>query len=165
MRIVCPSCDATYDVPEAMLSGGPRKVRCARCANEWTPTAVTTAPLMFEAAEDEEDPRLAPHAPEADATQAHGTAAQATAEPPARAEPRLNPLRSRYDGAPREAATLMPEDAPPPPRARASAVAVVAWGLSLLVLAGLAGAALQWHDKVATAWPPSARVFAALGLR
>jgi predicted Zn finger-like uncharacterized protein len=31
MRIVCPSCQATYDVPDATLGAAPRKVRCAKC--------------------------------------------------------------------------------------------------------------------------------------
>jgi predicted Zn finger-like uncharacterized protein len=34
MRIVCPSCNAEYDVPEARLT--PRKmVRCSQCGGEW----------------------------------------------------------------------------------------------------------------------------------
>ena len=39
MRIVCPSCQATYDVPESLMRGAPRRVRCARCGGEWTPEA------------------------------------------------------------------------------------------------------------------------------
>ena len=37
MRIVCPSCQAAYEVPEKLLSGAARKVRCARCGGAWTP--------------------------------------------------------------------------------------------------------------------------------
>jgi predicted Zn finger-like uncharacterized protein len=36
MRIVCPSCSAAYDVPEARLRPG-RVVRCTRCGKEWSP--------------------------------------------------------------------------------------------------------------------------------
>lgn len=36
MRIVCPGCEAAYEVPEAMLSPG-RTVRCARCGRDWLP--------------------------------------------------------------------------------------------------------------------------------
>ena len=36
MRIVCPTCEATYNVPDAALSPG-RPVRCARCGNNWIP--------------------------------------------------------------------------------------------------------------------------------
>ncbi|NMJ40930.1 hypothetical protein GWK16_06745 [Roseomonas sp. JC162] len=35
MRIACPSCAATYEVPEHLLAGGPRKLRCSRCRTEF----------------------------------------------------------------------------------------------------------------------------------
>ena len=38
MRIVCPSCTAAYEVPEARLLPG-QSVRCARCGTNWTPVA------------------------------------------------------------------------------------------------------------------------------
>lgn len=34
MRIACPTCDATYEVPDALIGAG-RRLRCARCAHEW----------------------------------------------------------------------------------------------------------------------------------
>lgn len=36
MRIVCPSCDAIYDVPLDRLAPG-RGVRCAKCGTVWQP--------------------------------------------------------------------------------------------------------------------------------
>jgi predicted Zn finger-like uncharacterized protein len=36
MRIVCPSCTATYEVPERLTASG-KRLRCARCAHEWLP--------------------------------------------------------------------------------------------------------------------------------
>jgi predicted Zn finger-like uncharacterized protein len=36
MRITCPSCAATYDVPASRLKPG-KLVRCARCGGEWLP--------------------------------------------------------------------------------------------------------------------------------
>lgn len=36
MRIVCPSCQVTYDVPDATLGAAPRQVRCAKCTTVWT---------------------------------------------------------------------------------------------------------------------------------
>ena len=36
MRIDCPSCHASYDVPDRLLRSG-RTVRCARCGAEWSP--------------------------------------------------------------------------------------------------------------------------------
>lgn len=36
MRIQCPTCDTTYDLPEERVVAG-RAVRCARCGTDWTP--------------------------------------------------------------------------------------------------------------------------------
>lgn len=58
---------------------------------------------------------------------------------------------------------VVPQDralASPAPGGRGLAVA---WALSLLVVAGLVGAGLVWHARVAAVWPASARLFAALG--
>jgi predicted Zn finger-like uncharacterized protein len=38
MRIACPSCAATYEVPDSRLKPG-QMVRCARCGGEWVPKA------------------------------------------------------------------------------------------------------------------------------
>ncbi|MDT7950134.1 MAG: zinc-ribbon domain-containing protein [Acetobacteraceae bacterium] len=43
MRIACPVCNATYQVPDAQLSAG-RTVRCARCASDWTPIEAEPEP-------------------------------------------------------------------------------------------------------------------------
>ena len=43
MHIACPSCAATYDLPERQLAGG-RAVRCARCGTSWTPVPLTPPP-------------------------------------------------------------------------------------------------------------------------
>ena len=39
MRIVCPSCQAAYDVPDSLVLPG-RIVRCARCSTEWVALTV-----------------------------------------------------------------------------------------------------------------------------
>lgn len=145
MRIVCPNCAAAYDVPDAMLASGTRKVRCARCGTEWAAGGgMTTAPLP----PDDLDPALAPPP-------------KPPADPHGRAEPRLNPLRPRA-----EPRFVVPDEPPePPPPERGGGLALAAWVLSLLLLAGACAAAVQWRAQVMTAWPPSERVFAALGLR
>ncbi len=37
MQIVCPACQAVYEVPQAVLMATPR-VQCARCDNDWAPS-------------------------------------------------------------------------------------------------------------------------------
>ena len=36
MQLVCPSCRATYEVPDDRLGTGARRLRCAVCAHEWS---------------------------------------------------------------------------------------------------------------------------------
>jgi hypothetical protein len=60
-------------------------------------------------------------------------------------------------------------DQPPPrsvrPKARrGDALPVVAWVASLALLACLVGAAYAWRAPIMAAWPPSERLYAALGL-
>ena len=48
MRIVCPNCDAEYDVPHNLIGNG-RRVRCARCGQPWEARAVDPlAPMLAE---------------------------------------------------------------------------------------------------------------------
>jgi predicted Zn finger-like uncharacterized protein len=138
MRIVCPSCAAGYDVPDALLAGR-KTVRCARCGTEWTPPppAELTAPEGFP------DPVrpvfVEPGAADfgmpgaADFGTAEGTA------PPARPAPPL--------AAPRISLGLR-----------------LAWAASLLVLVAGLAAGVVWRARIAQAWPPSLRVYAVLGL-
>lgn len=48
MRIVCPSCTATYDVPAELVAGRP-VVRCVQCTQEWKLGEARTAALAAEA--------------------------------------------------------------------------------------------------------------------
>ena len=139
MRIVCPSCQATYEVPDAILASGPRAVRCARCATEWTPGPPPEPDVA--AAPEPPVPPPPPNPPQPEA------AAPITA--PRIAEPRV-PLH------------LPPEqpDKPGP----ALWVAIVAWALSLAVLGAAGWAAVSYRSDIMTAWPPSERVYTALGL-
>ncbi|WP_236638406.1 zinc-ribbon domain-containing protein [Mangrovicoccus ximenensis] len=35
IRIVCPACQAAYDVPQAAISAGGRDVQCSACGHNW----------------------------------------------------------------------------------------------------------------------------------
>jgi len=147
MRIVCPSCDAVYDVPDAMLASGPRAVRCVRCGTEWSPApAADRAP----AADEAPPPPVVGDAPER----------------LARVQPRLVSYRSRGEPPPLRVDDV---DARPPPRdedfARRRRGALVGWVLSVLLLTSLAIEAVAWRTQVMAAWPPSQRLYTALGLR
>ena len=146
MRIVCPSCQAAYEVPERLISQAPRRLVCARCGHEWQPTEL----LRTEA------PAAVPLPP----------------EPPPMVKPAIvvRPVERPVRPPPRP---LDHGDEPvgTPPRQRvskvgaSSRVAVLGWLMSVLMLAMLGGAAVAWRGDVMAAWPPSQRVYAALGLR
>jgi predicted Zn finger-like uncharacterized protein len=146
MRIVCPSCQATYEVPDAAFAGGPRAVRCARCNTEWVPEAPAVA---------------APTAPPTPEPEADEALEADTESPPFRQEPRLTgyrqPILERDD------------DEIPPPQdfetARSRRGAIIGWVASLVLLAAIGWAAVSWRGQVMAAWPPSERVYGALGLR
>ncbi len=47
---------------------------------------------------------------------------------------------------------------------RSSTAPLVAWLASLVVLVALVFAAYTWRDRIMAAWPPSERLYAALGI-
>jgi predicted Zn finger-like uncharacterized protein len=138
MRIVCPSCAATYEVPERLLSGAPRSMRCSRCGVDFTPPR-PEAPPALPIVSDPEPIAAAPVAP---------------AAPPAEADP----------PPPVAPTPVVPERTPvaaPPPAPSALARA---WIVSLALVLGAAVALVLLRAQVMAAWPPATRLFAALGL-
>jgi predicted Zn finger-like uncharacterized protein len=47
MRVLCPACDAQYDVPDRLIGSG-RRLRCARCDHDWMVRPTTPAPVAPE---------------------------------------------------------------------------------------------------------------------
>ncbi|HRJ68619.1 MAG TPA: DUF3426 domain-containing protein [Beijerinckiaceae bacterium] len=45
-RIQCPTCDATYDLPQDSIGPAGRKVRCAACKTLWVASAEPVAPRL-----------------------------------------------------------------------------------------------------------------------
>ena len=145
MRIVCPSCQAAYDVPSPVLEAG-RTLRCARCGADFTPPVPDAppgrAPALTEAAR---EPDRAP-APE----QKVLPAPVPPAEPAPLSVERLVPL-------PGVAAAAVSQ-----PRARP--VVVAGWAVSLAVLVAMGWGFLAWRAAIERAWPASERLYSALRL-
>jgi predicted Zn finger-like uncharacterized protein len=141
MRIVCPSCSATYEVPEHLLKPG-KMARCARCGGEWPPArepADIEAPpghVAEPAAEHEPD-----HAPD-DGAPDHG--------------PQLGAEQSREQHRP----TAMERLAIQPPASARSRGLLGAWVATVLILAGAVAAMLVWRQEFMSVWPPSGRILA-----
>jgi predicted Zn finger-like uncharacterized protein len=145
MRIACPSCSAAYEVPDALLAAGPRLLRCARCGAQFTAEGSPPPP---EPAPPEPPPPESPPEPP-----------QETA-PPARDRPA--PTRGPTRHSPIDAPpTAEPEETP---SGASPGRLAAAWLGSFALLGALVFAALHWRAEIAAAWPPAARLYAALGL-
>ncbi len=149
MRLVCPSCAATYDVPDELLGSGPRRLRCARCAHEWT---VDTQQMPPPAASPPADPPPRPGPPPltADAPPLWSGAPPPVAEARRRAATRFIE-DDEDDGAPG------PTDTGKPALDR---TAMAAWTASVLLLVGLVVAVVAYRADLMRAWPQSQRLFA-----
>jgi predicted Zn finger-like uncharacterized protein len=186
MRIACPDCHATYDVPDALLAKGGKQVRCAKCGTEWfpvaaAPKAVDPKAVDLEAAEPVAAPAPAPKrtaaasAPSApshaddDEDDAPRFPLPPTDEPPpseraplrAARSPLLGPRRAEIPDEPEEV-LLTPGELIAPSRRRRGPLR--GWLLSLVVIIAVVSAAVIWRDKVMQAWPPSERAYHAVGL-
>jgi len=137
MRIVCPSCSAVYEVPDALLVAG-KRTRCARCAREWEPQTATL-------------PAVPPAPPEpVGGPPPPPLPAPVSPVPPPAAAPRAvrPPAASRGDQ-------------PRPGKAgRRHTLAVwIALGASVLILAGVCAAAVMWRAAAIGVFPPAERLY------
>lgn len=164
MRIVCPSCEAEYDVPDTLLANGPRKVRCARCAREWEPFAPPPPlppppPINPLASLDDgfNPPPLPGAPPPRDPRPQDPMLDDLPAAPPPRGGPKLAdaapPLK-----APRERPVMRVPGGPP------SVGLVIGWLLSAAVVVALIGAAWLKRPEIVAAWPPAKRLYTLFGL-
>lgn len=167
MRIVCPTCDAAYQVPDSALAAR-KTVKCARCGNSWAPLG------------DDEPPVVAPVAAPVEAVVVAPVAAPA---PPPVVDPVVViplPVEPIVVDAP--AANVAPPAAAPPaaPKPKPAAAPVVddsdefvpedkarggsglAISIAIVLAAGLA--AVMFREQIMQAWPASAHLFAAIGL-
>ncbi len=117
MRLICPNCDAEYEVDHAAIPDGGRDVQCSNCGHGWF-----QFPASFEAEQAEEEALFGP-----DAGEMPSSPEIASAEPPVAARRTLDEglmaiLREeaereaaarRAEAAPIETQTEMPLAAPP----------------------------------------------------
>jgi predicted Zn finger-like uncharacterized protein len=136
MLLTCPNCAAGYEVPDHLLDGPIRTLRCALCACEWPAHAPS-----FEA----EPATLPPEEP------------PAPPPPPPRDDP---PLLDALRITPEQIAALHESMELSRQRQRG----MIGWALTLLVLALLAVSAVVWRHQLIGAWPPVTRVYHAVGL-
>jgi predicted Zn finger-like uncharacterized protein len=158
MRIACPNCAATYEVPDKLLAAGPRPLRCARCRHEWQATpadAMAPAPALPVPAGAPPPERFPPMPPQAAAPTVPDLVVDEL--PPQRPPPARGPRQHTP-------ITPLPAGAEGAVEDRAKALALAAWAASILLLIGVAAGAVVWRQQIMAVWPPSERVFTALGL-
>jgi predicted Zn finger-like uncharacterized protein len=161
MRIRCPSCSATYEVPDAMLDP-PRTVRCAKCAHDWTAVAIVE-PEMPEEVEDAAEPEVAEAAEVA-------TPIAAEAEIPLRrqgaraARERLLEPEGVIGDTPLSAIERLALGDMSPQIRRRDRILTAAWAASFAALTGLGVAGYTERNMLMQQWPASKRVYATLGL-
>ncbi|MCQ9155496.1 zinc-ribbon domain-containing protein [Acidomonas methanolica] len=168
MRIVCPKCDAVYEVPSALVSTS-RRLQCSRCGAGWfmTPeekaeggeteslTAESVPPQLEESGP--EDQSGVEDEPEWAGPIGAGEHPEEQ-EPPAVAAT-VTPLFAERPVSP-DSRPITPPAAPPSRQPLGGPVFwSVAWSASLAGVAG--GVALLWHARnwIETIWPPGARLF------
>ena len=137
MLIECPKCEAGFEVPERLLRDRTRPLRCGQCGTVFPmPEPPAPEPVAF-------------HTPE---------------PPPALVleEPRSAP--ARLDEEPQPEPEVARDKPPEAANEAASRGLRAAWVASIALLIGSGLAAILKRDAVMEAWPPAARLFAALGL-
>ena len=186
MRITCPACNASYDLPEVML-GLRQAVRCARCTNDWVPSPSERLPAVSDTESDGyrsgtlalpaghlED--AAESAETASALSAGGALQQGQGVLPVVAEggEQLSAVGNalHLDAPIPEHDPQQADEAwqtPPlsnfhPMRPVIGRGAWLGWVASLMLLCTLGCATVAWRGRVERVWPPSVRLYAVLGL-
>ena len=152
MRIACPACAATYDVPARLIGAG-RDLRCKKCGHAWhvlpqQDAAVLEAPVPASPAPDRPAPEIAPGV-----------------SPPEPTGASPMPLPSLTGIAvPRQPQLIEP----PLPRPEEIAVRGgpalwAAWAASLLLVGIMLVVLWLFRAEIIEAWPPAARLYLMLG--
>jgi predicted Zn finger-like uncharacterized protein len=137
MLIECPNCQAGFEVPERLLRDRARPLRCGQCGTVFpAPEPPAPEPVAFRAPEP-------PPAPVVD--EPHPAPTPLAKEPQPEPEMARDTPAKAADGA-------------------ASRGLRAAWAASIALLIGGGLAAIIKRDALMEAWPPAARLFAALGL-
>lgn len=151
MQIACPVCSANYEVPDQMLGPG-RKVRCAKCGHQWVPGP---APVRNAASPPRPTPAPSPGSPpRANFRERLSELPRVSTQPqPLVMEP-VDRLRS----------TVAEEPAYQVTERRSSPAVWIGWVASVIVWGLVIWAAYAYRAEIMAAWPPSQRLYVALGL-
>ncbi|MDD2877823.1 MAG: zinc-ribbon domain-containing protein [Acidiphilium sp.] len=158
MRIACPVCDAQYQLPPALAAKLPTRTRCARCGAEWEAVPpVPPVPVEAEAFGGPEHGKMLP---------------RSESDLPAVFAPGAMPEATPEEAIPKPVPVLVARTAVPAPELRRPVPAYASdprvirklWAGSFGLVIVLIALVLVFHGAISAAWPPSLRVYRALGL-
>ena len=149
MILTCPQCSTRYQIDDAKFPAGGRNVRCAKCGHQWFQQATAR----------EAEPGLETAA----AAPAPAAAPPPPPPPPAAPPPQPGPEALR------RAAFTPPEPARTAPLRRRGApgerLSIAAGWIALAaILLLIVWGAVRYRDAIATVWPQSSSLYAALGM-
>ena len=158
MRIECPGCAATYEVPEAQIRPG-RRVRCVHCTVQWQPAGQSSVEAVGQAGAER---LLEAEGVPPDPPASGGIARLRRPSAPAAGGVRVvAPLPATEIGMHVRLAMLLQRQNLPMFLRRKKWE--LGWAASLIVLAVLLSASVHWRMAIMQAWPPSVRLYVALG--
>lgn len=134
MILTCPECATRYQTDAALFMPEGRRVRCAKCGHIWFQAAPETE---VDFAQEEPEP-----APEEEPLP------QRAAFAPAMPQPAGQPAAH----------------APPRPRRLEQASLVVGWLGLVAILSGIGWSAVHYRQEIASLWPQSSTLYAAVGM-
>lgn len=156
MILTCPQCATHYQVDGAQFPTEGRKVRCAKCGHVWQQEHPQPEPEPVTIAKPEPVSVPPPTSPPPVA-ETHASVGPAEA---------LGPERTSYAAPAVTAAPIAAEESEMPRTRRSeNAVLVGGWiGLVIIVVAA-AWSAVHFRQAIASAWPQSASLYSAVGMK
>lgn len=161
MILTCPQCATRYQTDAAKFPPEGRKVRCAKCSHVWHQDAAAPEP----------EPGIEltqPKAVAAPVVTETAPAAESFQTEPARTEP---PVAAPAPAAQRTAYAPSPGVAPPLSASKVRArsgerIAVVfGWFAFALIVVAIGWSTVRFREAIAGAWPQSASLYAAIGMK
>ncbi|MEL6550426.1 MAG: zinc-ribbon domain-containing protein [Pseudomonadota bacterium] len=148
MRLICPNCDATYEVPDSVIPAEGREVQCSNCGNAWffNPNFASHEPEVEPAPEPPTVPVPSPEP--SPATMAEPERAEASDDLPDRAD-------AAVDEDAEEAGTDAPVTAPRRRPLESTVADVLREEAEFEAKARAEEEALEYQDDLPLATPPS----------
>lgn len=147
MILTCPSCRTRYQAESSRFALPGRNVRCAKCGQVWFQPAPEPEPQS-----ELEQVLAEPAAPSPVAAQVTAASASAAA------------TTSDFENKPTYTKVVSSRE-PPARRRRMMVPQAAGWAALVIMVIAIGWSAVQFRQTIATLWPQSASLYAALGMQ